>query len=224
MAETWQNAVADAKIGCPAFPIYTDAVALRFGNRVHKELVEEFRLMTTTADLTLTTTDREYALDETHVAIWAADYLTTATATPYPLSETSVDELDTEDPGWRDPNISGIPELFYQYQNSTGGAVVGFDRLPSTASTAGYPTVRIYVSLYTALVSGSSLPAVIRTSKVYSLGLCAAWSELRDPEKFPYWNERYKAAKDELGVYVSRRQRRNEPVVRTSFGFGVAAS
>lgn len=208
MAETYQNVVADARIALPGIPIYTDAVTLRLTNKIHKELVEEFRLVVTTADLTLTTTDREYDLNEGHVAIWSAEYRTSATAKPFPVYETSVDELDTDDAGWRDGR-SGRPELYYQYAKSTGAAVVGFDRLPPTASSGGYPTVRLYVSLYTALASGDSIPATVRTSNVYVFGLCSEWARLRDPEKFEYFNAEFEKEKNKLAVYADRRQRRN---------------
>jgi len=223
VAETWQNVVADARIALPGIPAYTDAVTLRLGNRVFKELIEEFRLMTTETDVTLDGTSREFTLNENHVGVWNATYLSSATATPIPLIETSVDELNARQGGWKTSATSTNPR-WYQWQNSTGAALVGFENIPPTATSGGYPTVRLVVSLYTALTSGASLPATLLTVDPMVFGLCRAWAALRDPDRLPYFEEQYENAKNALGVYVARRQRNNPPAIEPGFGLGVASA
>ena len=182
--------------------------------------MEEFRLATTSIDLTLDTTNREYALGETYVAIWSAGYYTSATAQPFPVYPTSYDELDEEDAGWRN-SLKGPPRMFYEWQTSAGGAVVGFDKIPSVATDTGYPTVRLIVSVYTAFTATSdTIPAVCRDNTVYVDGMASLWAKWRNK---PDWKERiemFDLAKNELGTYRARRQRRNDPRVMNTFRMG----
>ncbi len=219
MAETLTNCFADVTRIYSDFT--TDAtLRLRLANIIHKQLVEEFRLATTEVDLVLDTTNREYALSETYVAIWSANYLTSATAKPFPIFQTSYDQLDEEEAGWRDSR-SGRPTEFYDWQNSTGGALIGFDRIPATASVAGYPTVRLVVSVYTAFTAASdTIPAVCRDNTPYVAGIAEKWAEWRNKDDWEKRVEKFERAKNELGTYRQRRQRRNDPRLIPMLGLG----
>lgn len=219
-AEAVANVIADARISFP--DIADDIDCLRWLNVVHRNLVEEFRLSVTTRDLTLTTTDREYALADTDVAIWSAEYRASATAQPIPIYETSVDELDSEYGAWRDFQRTQ-PYWYYQHVDANGAAVVGFDKLPQTASTGGYPTVRIYVSVYTALTALGNIPAAVRDYKVYVWGLCCEFAKMKHRDEIPRFEALYEEAKNALGVYVSRRQRHNEPRIVPMLRMGSGA-
>jgi hypothetical protein len=211
MAETVANAIADTRRIYPDFPA-DSTLQVRFANIIHRNLVEEFRLATTTADLTLDGIAREFTLNEDHVAVWSADYLTSATATPIPLEPISYDELDVNSPGWRN-SIERIPAAFYEWQGATGAAVIGFDSIPPTATSGSYPTVRMIVSVYTALTSGGNLPAVIRDNTPYVMGMAYQWALKRHSDDVPLRRALYEDAKNELGAYRMRRQRRNPPTL-----------
>jgi hypothetical protein len=219
-AETVANVLTDARIAC--VDLADDADTLRWLNVVHRNLVEEFRLVTTSIDLTLTTTSREYSLGDQYTSIWSAEYRSSATATPIPVSPTSVDELDSDYGAWRDSRQSE-PRFFYQYTDLNGAAVVGFDRLPSVATSGGYPTVRLYVSQYAALTAVGSIPASVRDYKVYVWGLCCEFAKMRKRDELPVWQQLYEDAKNQLGVYVMRRQRNNDPKIIPMLRAGVGA-
>lgn len=219
-AETCANVIADARVACPDLADDTDT--LRWLNAVHRDLVEEFRLATTNIDLTLVANTREYALGDQYSGIWSAEYRSSSTAQPIPVEPTSVDELDSEYGAWRDFR-SSEPRFFYQYTDAAGAAVVGFDRLPNTSSSGGYPTVRLYVSIYTALTALGSIPASVRDYKVYVWGLCCEFAKLRKRDELPVFQQLYEDAKNQLGVYVMRRQRNNEPKIIPMLRAGVGA-
>jgi len=223
MAAAVSDIYTDANVAMPDMATGTTD-SLRWLNVVHKDLCEEFRLLETFTDLTLTTSAREYALAETYVTAWAAEYRTSATAQPFPIYETSIPELDAENQGWRNDNLKGQPTLWYQDANATGGAVIGFDKIPATASSGGYPTVRVWVSNYTAFTAtGDLIPAVCRDHMVYVWGLCYQFAKMRHRDELAQWEAIYQEAKNELGIYLQRRQRNNTPRAIPMIKTGVAA-
>lgn len=219
-AETVANVIEDARVACP--DLADDTAALRWLNVVHRNLVEEFRLVTTTTDLTLVAGTREYTLGDEYSAIWSAEYRASSTATPIPVEPTSVDELDADYGAWRDFRRTE-PRFFYQYTDTNGAAVVGFDALPQTSSSGGYPTVRLYVSKYVALTGGGNIPASVRDYKVYTWGLCCEFAKLRKRDELPVFEKLYEDAKNQLGTYIARRQRNNEPKIIPMLRAGVSA-
>lgn len=225
MSETVANIYLDANIAMPDMATGTTD-SLRWLNTVHKELCEEFRLNETSSDLTLSTSAREYDLAEGYVSVWSAEYRTSSTAAPFPIIPSSIAELDEEYANWRNDQIKGQPTLFYvdSKADNTGKAVVGFDKIPATASSGGYPTVRIWVSTYTAFTSTSdTIPQVCKTHWVYVYGLCTKFAEMRKPEDLERFNALYEREKDRLGVYVQRRQRNNDPRIIATPRFGIGA-
>mgnify|MGYP001095262853 CR=1 FL=1 len=215
------NVIADALVAMP--DMANDASCLRWLNVIHKELCEEFQIVTASADLTLSTATRDYDLSDTYAAVWSAEYRSSSTAYPIPLERVSVAEYDVENAAWRNTS-QGQPTAFYMYTKNDGTPSIGFDRIPSTATSGGYPTVRIYVSLYTALTSNGNLPASIRDYMVYVWGLCYKFAQFRHQDEAAQYGKFYEDAKNALGVYMGRKQRHNPPRQIPMLRAGVAAS
>lgn len=220
MAETVNNTVADIQ---EVFANLGTTTCIRLLNIVHKRLIEEFRLYTTSVDFsTFDGSAREYAWNENHVAVWSAAWHQNSTAEPIPLDRTSVDQLDEDEDGWRNSIVSQ-PNRFYLYQKSDGAAVIGFDVIPS-ASSGGYPLVRCQVSVHADLSAGNSLPATLKNNLPYVSGVCEIWASRRGtPAQAAFWNAQHEKDKNELGVYVQRRQRRNPPTLTPAFTAGASA-
>lgn len=224
MSETVGTIFTDANIAMPDMDLASPyTTGLRHLNTVHKELCEEFRLYETSADLTLSTSAREYALAEGSVSVWSAEYRTTSTSAPFPLIPSSIPEFDAEWANWRNDQIKGQPTMFYVDAKSDGTAVIGFDRIPATASSGGYPTVRCWISTYTAFTQTTDvISALCKTHWVYVYGLCSKFAKIRKNDEAEYWTALYENEKDLMGVYIQRRQRNNDPktipMLRTGIG------
>jgi hypothetical protein len=208
MADTLLVAIAKVQ---RYFPDATSEIITDLLNDIHSELNEQYALRVTEEGFTaLTTTDREYSLSEEVLAVWSAVYHSSATAS-HRLTETSIDELDEESGNWR-ALASGTPRRFYLSTNTTG-AVLGLHPRPDTASSSGYPKVVLHVSKRDSLGSGESLPASLRSSRVYVVGACWLYAEQMYPDRAPMFEAAYLREKGKLGVYMMRRQRRNHPTI-----------
>ncbi len=179
-------------------------------NKTQVALCEEFALYTNIVDFTLVAGQREYVIPETYKTLFSANYIQASSAQPIYLTESSVDELDNENPGWR-TTFTGVPFRWYEWSNSNGNPVVGFDPIPSTSSSAGYPTIRLVVGLYVPLTATDSLPQTIRGSSVYREGLCYQWAKHRNKPDLAIRKSLWEEARDELGIFLARKERRLSP-------------
>lgn len=223
MATTVASIITDAQLVYSDLPLATNPTygsqVLRLLNLVHVDLCEFLPLATTSYDVPLVAGTREYNISETYKAILTADYWYSATNAPTQLIWTSVDELDIEDPGWKN-TFTGIPYRWYEYTGATGQPIVGFDPVPSLASSGGYPTVRLLVSLYTALAAGDSLPTSIKSPDCYIDGLVYQWSKYKGKPDWQMRKAAYEESKANLAAYFARKQRHNMAQLSPSLPFG----
>lgn len=87
-----------------------------------------------------------------------------------------------------------------------------------------FPIVQIEVSLFVPLLSTSSFPSTIKSSRPYVYGVLREWAGIKRgfSEEQSRMNQ-YESAKDELGIFVERKQARNEPRLNSAWGGSVAS-
>lgn len=204
-------------------PGITTPQGLRLANEVHHELTAEFKISTSEQTQVLDGINREFVQNENFLGIWDCDYFFSANSAPFGLDETSVEELNAESKGWRQP-FKAVPGKYYW--DVKQGTVLGFDFIPgvatSPADSTGFPIVRYTVSEFIALTASSNLPAVLKSSRVYVTGIAAKWGTLRNrPGKDDRIND-YEYEKRMLESYLVSSQKANPPKINPFFVGGTA--
>jgi len=181
---------------------------LRFVQEADDYVLRHFRLYPLTAlDLTLVVGQLEYAVSDSVLRIWSATYYTSATASQT-LRATSIDELDSEYPLWRDSS-SGVPTRYYDV-----GTVVGILPAPSTATAAGYPKVTLQTTQRRVLVSGTTMPGNVPNYNLWVHHACEAWARRQHREEAGFYAALKAQSFDEMADFVAGRQVRNKPRFR----------
>ncbi len=196
---------------------------LRLANRIHREIVADFKVATIVDYVIFDGVTRDYPLNENYLAVWECDLLLSANSAPLPLTETSVDQLNQESPGWKFPQASQPTSW---YLESANGPVLGTDWIEATptnpANTSGFPILRYTASNYVPLTAGSSIPTTLRSPEVYIAGIVARWGRMRGKDGWEQKEGIYQDEKRELEKYLITKQKYNEPRVRPFFAGGAA--
>lgn len=204
-------------------PNENSTIGLQIANELLEELLSDFKLVTSTEYIVLDGTSRDFTLDPNFKAVWNADYLLSADAQPLALYETSVDQLDASYPGWRFPQPS-LPGQYYV--ENTAAPVIGFDFIPSLATTpattSGFPIVRIVVSKYTPMTNSSNLPVSLKSPNVFIKGLIAKWADAKEKPDVMKRVADYEKECEILSTYINTKQKANPPRLVPFFASGRA--
>ncbi len=152
-----------------SFQALNQVQALGLINDIHKELSADLRLYPDVQlDLVLVAGTGEYTLPDDLSRIWAVHYIDSITTLGQPLKAVSVDTLDYEIPTWRTATTAR-PYMYYERAGK-----IGLYPSPSTSSSGGVPTARIYyapVSLVD-LDIGDDLPTSVKSIDAWVYGAC----------------------------------------------------
>ena len=177
-----------------AYKDLTQADALTYLNYVLKKAAYDYRIFITQENIALTAGTPVYTLNDRTIKVWSAQYALSATPqNSYRLVPTSDREMDADSPGWRYFTGSGDPNEYYVIPSSTGAPQLGLWPTPITSSTPTYPRVELQISQEpTSVIISDSMPAIIRDPAAWTLGIIARHCFLNHPEKFPYWDDRFR--------------------------------
>lgn len=218
MATLLSDVFLDVRSSYSDVPDEQTAQGLRIANRVHREIVADYKVVTTTDYIVFDGSTREYPISENYLAVWSCNLLLDANSSPIPLEESSRDQLDQESPGWEFPQASQ-PTKWYLDNNS--GPVLGTDWIEATptspATVAGFPILKYVASLYTPFTASSSIPSSLKSARIYIAGISFEWARLRGKDDRAARERDYALAKLELGDYLITKQKYNSPRVRPFF-------
>jgi len=167
------------------------ATIVDYANEVHDDLCRKVPQILATEDITLVAAQQEYTLLEASLQIYHAEYWTSATYR-VPLNAFDVTAWDIQSPNWR-AVPQGQPTFYAAWRNSTDNVLVLHPK-PATATTGGYPMVRLYVSRGETLTSSGNLPKGISSADVYVFGIAMRYAADRVPSKFAFYEKRYEKA------------------------------
>lgn len=133
----------------------TPTKVLELMNAAHFKICRHVKLyQDTVVDTNLTAGTRYYTFDPDIARVWSAYYVTGANSYSQ-LIETSSDELDYRETGWR-MQANATP-----YRWGQEGPQFFVDPIPDTTTSGGYPIVRMYTQKRVTLALSDSMPAMI---------------------------------------------------------------
>lgn len=150
------------------FEVFDDINALEYMQEVHNHILSLCRVKPDeNVDINLVQGQFTYALDPLVMKVWDARYINSATTgDSRRLEPRAVDELDFQTRGqWR-YNPAGTP---IWYDERSGQLVV--IPAPDTATSAGYPIVRLVVQKSDTLTLDSVLPTAVHEYDAWVFGL-----------------------------------------------------
>lgn len=190
MAEYIQKFVLDAQ---NSFSDLSTTKAIEYANVIHKRLVRELNLRQTTATINVTASTREYAISALAVEIQTVIWKESATSY-WELEPTSITELNLEDPGWMLDLTEGSPTKYYLTPKPTGttdAQYIGLIAIPDTTTSAGYPSIRVDFSDYTAFtvagMASEAVPAAVFEPIIYADGIRWQHAKRMHPEKAEFF-------------------------------------
>ena len=213
MAFLVSDVTAQVRLHMSDFPLDTDPVALSIVNLAYSDIVAKVRLYPTSA-LTIypIANQQEYTLPSSIVRIWSARWWTSST-TSIPIMETSIDELDYENPVWRSVSPSNQPYKYYE-----DGGQLGFFPAPSTTVASGYPCVILQTTLFTPYATISDpLPTYLLNVDAWVWGVCARWSAMQHHDSADYFANLALNARAELIASRNNLLVRQKPMVKASY-------
>lgn len=197
------------------FPDISTADALRLLNMIHGRILARLGIRDDTLDISLTDGTREYDLAETARQIRDAYYIASATAGDYHiLTETSMDKLDLTDSGWRQRANEEKPRWFYvktATNTNTSKKQIGFDPIPGTTTSGGYPKVTLYITEHTDLVGADTIPPSLQDSQIYLDGMSWLFSKVHmgpQAEETLMWKREYEARCHEEAAFINAMTRK----------------
>lgn len=174
-----------------SYPDCSVTIAERLVNQVNDELHERFPVKVEQRDVPLILNKAEYPFPQNSVVLWNAEYYSSSTADPKPLTATEVSLVETERRNWRSAT-AGEPREYYVWADPNG-AVWGVIPKPNTTASAGF--VRLYVSkLPEVLGANDYLPNNLpRNAMAYENGACLKWAIKRDRDAIAMYKQLYEA-------------------------------
>lgn len=188
--------------------------------QAHREILLETRCREETISVSLTDGTRLYDLSSTALLVLGADYMTSATANPKPLQETHLDDLDEDSRGHRARLTEGTPSRYFLRHPSdsdTSELQIGFDPIPDTTTSSGYPIVRVYAIKEADLTNFETVPPMLKSDEVYLSVMCRDYALEADHQKYPFWHEVAKAHLAENVRFVRDRLDRLDTRLRPDY-------
>lgn len=175
-----------------SFPSALNATILEYFQEVEQDLDLLLDFKEDTEDVNLTAGTYEYALDVDILKVTGAELRKSATDVR-PMR--AIEKSDLRG-AWRDAERRD-PSRFYLARNNSGVRVVGFDGIPPTTTSAGYPIARLYVTRGITLTDVGNLNSGIRSVDTYVFGACWRLAPEFKPEMTDYWRKLYEGKKTE---------------------------
>lgn len=176
----------------------------------HREINLRLRLRETVVSVNLTDGTQEYDLAATNQLIMSVVYYESATSY-WVLDATTIDHLDTLDPGWRlriTSDDEGDPTQFYLRQvvdTDTSKQVIGFIPIPDTTTSAGYPIVKVYCHQEGTITASETLPASLLSDQIYIYKMCSIYAPEHSPEKTGFWTALYEEEYQRNLIHIKNR-------------------
>jgi hypothetical protein len=128
----------------------------------HRTILKKCEVRNTTRTITLTASTRQYDLNAAVFKVHEAYYETSSDPGDWTqLTETNLSKLVNKSPGWRAGATDSTPTLYYitsAVSTDTAKNQIGFDPIPDTTTSGGYPRVQLYVTEYAALSGSETVP------------------------------------------------------------------
>jgi len=177
-----------------------NATAILLFNEVHGDVLQQVQDINSSTTISLTAGQREYTLPDTVIMVNEAYYQDSATESSwYKLVPTSIQELSAKT-NWRAQAQQVRPTEYYittAVSGNTGIKKIGFRQIPPTTTSAGYPNVTLFGTVNPSNLAGSdNLPSMISYPNVYVYGMCRKYAIMRQPEKYPIYQELYQKELD----------------------------
>jgi hypothetical protein len=187
------------------FEDITQAIAEDYLSASDREILTRMPLRVDSEDINLTSGTQLYAFAaDTVVRVASVEYLKGSAVTNRKvLTATSIAELDLQSRDWRAAQ-NEEPTHFFITVNSSGALRIGFYPTPNTTTSGGYPIARVHLWRAASLVSGGSLPSVVRKPDMYVWG--AAWlyaEDYRSIEEAQMYKARFENAVREEEEYLN---------------------
>lgn len=213
MAFLVSDVTAQVRMHMSDFPQDSEASALTIVNLAYSDLVAKVRLYPPSAfTIYPVANQQEYTIPSSIVRIWSARWLTSST-TQIPIIETSIDELDYENPVWRSVSPSNQPYKYYDV-----GGKLGFFPAPSTTVVSGYPHIELQATIFTPFTSISDpLPTFLLNVDPWVWGCCARWSAMQHHDSADYFANLALGARAELISSRNNLLTRQKPMVKASY-------
>ena len=168
--------------------------------------ITKFRLRENEVDISLTEGVREYDLAGTMAATREAYYKPQEDPSTWQvLYGVSIDQLARVEPGWRGNDNTGDPNRYYikaKADSDSGQRVIGFDPLPQTTTSGGYPIVTLYCVQLADLTASETVPDFVITDEWFLYEMSARYAVRQDREQTLYWEERARKELDLLQSYI----------------------
>jgi hypothetical protein len=181
------------------YPDCGDALGLRAIQRTVRALVQPDDTRTETTTLSsLVAGTADYALNESVIRVWSADYQPAATQSKR-LTAVTMSQLERDYPNHRVAS-SGAPQVF-AVTYSGSALQLTLHPAPDTTTAGGYPRVILRTSTVPTLASNSTLPANLPEEAIEAGAL---WRVARvlDPAKAPayeaLWRQQLASARAEM--------------------------
>lgn len=180
----------------------------------HREILVRLRLRETVVSISLTDGTREYDLGDTTLLVNSAVFVNSATDGDYiVLDPTSIDHLDYDDPTWRARLDENSPSTYYirnVTSSDTSKQVIGFDPIPDTTTSGGYPIVKVYCQQEATITTSETVPPQLLSDQIYIYKMAQMYSAEKDRKQYPFWNALYEEEYQRNLVHIKNRIERLE--------------
>lgn len=153
----------------------------------HRTILKKCEVRNTTRAITLTAGTRQYDLASSVYRVHEAYYERTSDpGTWMPIIETSLNRLATISQGWRARSPESEPHFYYitsAVSSDSAKNQIGFEPIPGTSSSGGYPRVQLYVTEYAALTGSETVPENLLSDDVYLDLMSEAYCKENEHEK-----------------------------------------
>lgn len=195
MAYTVQNAIDRFAL---TYGQASTALRLSLFLETYWEVLIQCQVEQDVESFNLTSGTREYEMDydPRMVNVRAVVLVESATSFTH-LEPSSTDWLDKNRKGWRNTTDTGDPERFYIEAVDSSGVtvegkiVIGFDPIPGTSTSGGFPVVKVYGTTYEILAATDKIPAIFPNVEVFASGMRAKYAGARDASRAGMFEDQY---------------------------------
>ncbi len=199
------------------YPACDATTALDLLQTAYKRLLDKARIRV--AEVTFSSIvdgTREYTWAEADLRVYSVTWYKSATDF-WPLVPVSEDQLTDRNPSWKNATDEGDPDSFYiaartdATSNKTGKLVIGFDVIPDTTTTGGYPKAVCQCEQYAAISGSTEIPYSLLDEMYLVYAMCELWACEEDIQKATFW-ERKRTQEESIQIeHLKQSSVNNEP-------------
>jgi hypothetical protein len=186
--------------------------ALTLFDDAHRTILKKCEVRNTTRAITLTSGTRQYDLAASVYKVHEAYYERTSDAGTWtPIIETSLSKLAAVSQGWRARSAQSEPYFYYitsATSTDSGKNQIGFEPIPGTTSSGGYPRVVLYVTEYAALTGSETVPENLLDDSVYLDLMSESFCKENEHEKLALYTEAARRSLEANAQHVENLQSR----------------